>query len=68
LPNPVEIVRLLVRPIHLLTSHDVLVATMEEEMAGVSNGDDGNNEDGHANANDAAVAAEGVYDECCHHQ
>jgi hypothetical protein len=37
-------------------------------MAGVSNGDDGNNEDGHANANDAAVAAEGVYDERCHHQ
>jgi len=39
-----------------------------EEMAGVSNDDDGNIEDGHANANDAAVTAEGVDDKCCHHQ
>ena len=45
-----------------------MVATTEEEMAGVSKDDDGNNEDGHDNANDAAVAAEGVDDERCHHQ
>jgi len=53
-------------------SRAVVVATMEEETAGVSNDNDDNNEDGHDDANDeaknAAVTAEGEDDEHRHHQ
>ena len=53
-------------------SSDVVVATTEEETAGLSNNDGDNDEDGHADTDDkadyATVAAEGEDDERCRHQ
>ena len=56
----------------LPTSRDVVVATTEEETAGVSNDDDNNDEDGHDDADDeaddATVTAKGEDDKCLLHQ
>ncbi len=57
---------------HLPMSHDVVMATTEEETVGVSNDVNDNDKDRHDNANDkadnAAIAAEGEDNEHRCHQ